>query len=97
MDRLQYLLTKLAEEAAEVAQIALKTQQFGPYEICPDLPETNIERVNKEFNDLLAVAEMINEHLEEYALIKLDNLIVNKKNKVNKYYQYSIECGQIKE
>lgn len=29
MDRIQYLLSKIAEEASEIAQIALKTQQFG--------------------------------------------------------------------
>ena len=29
LTRYQYLLTKLAEEASEIAQIALKTQQFG--------------------------------------------------------------------
>lgn len=97
MNKLQYLLCKLAEEASEISQIAMKTQQFGPYEICPDLPESNIERVNKEFNDLLGVVEMINEYLDANHLQKDEFLIEEKKKKVEKYFQYSVACGQIKE
>ena len=95
MNRIQYLLTKLAEEASEIAQIALKSQQFGVHEICPDLPESNIERVNKEFNDLLGVVAMINMELGYEALSPVDNFIESKIYKVEKYYQYSIECGQV--
>lgn len=95
MNRIQYLLTKLAEESAEIAQIALKSQQFGVHEICPDLPESNIERVNKEFNDLLGVVAMINMELGYEALAPVDQFIENKILKVEKYYQYSIDCGQI--
>lgn len=97
MNRIQYLLTKLAEEASEIAQIALKSQQFGVHEICPDLPESNIERVNKEFNDLLGVVAMLNIELGYEALGPVDTWIENKISKVNKYYQYSIECGQVVE
>lgn len=95
MNRVQYLLTKLAEEASEIAQIALKSQQFGVHEICPDLLESNIERINKEFNDLLGVVCMINIELEYEALSPTDDFIENKIRKVEKYYQYSIECGQV--
>ena len=52
MNRLQYLLTKLAEEANEVGQIALKTQQFGVDEGMPGQPFTNAERTHQELNDL---------------------------------------------
>lgn len=46
MTRLQLLLSKLAEEGAEVAQIALKTAQFGIEETCPSQPFTNAERAH---------------------------------------------------
>jgi NTP pyrophosphatase (non-canonical NTP hydrolase) len=95
MNKLQYLLTKFAEEASEVAQIALKTQQFGPYEIVPGGDKTNIERVNFELNDLLAVAQMINEELGSLELFDSDKFMAAKKAKVQKFLQYSVECGQV--
>lgn len=94
LNREQYLLTKLAEEASEIAQIALKTQQFGMNEICPQFPETNKQRIRKELNDLLGVIEMLNREYE-FNFIPDDNEIAAKINKVNKYYNYSIECGQV--
>ncbi|WP_321929869.1 hypothetical protein [Burkholderia cenocepacia] len=42
----QYLLVKIAEEAAEVAQIALKTAHFGLNETQPGRDETNAQRLN---------------------------------------------------
>lgn len=50
MNQLQHLLTKLAEEGAEVAQIALKTQQFGPNEVMPGQPLDNFERCHHELD-----------------------------------------------
>ena len=44
MDRLQLLLSKLAEEGTEVAQIALKTAQFGLHESREGQYPTNAER-----------------------------------------------------
>lgn len=102
MNKIQYLLTKIAEEASEISQIALKIQQFGLYEVCPDLDETNVERINKEFNDLLGVVELFN--FEVYQItgrsdeLKRDEyLIQHKKEKIGKYYNYSVELGQVKE
>lgn len=94
LNREQYLLTKLAEEASEIAQIALKTQQFGMDEICPQLPETNKRRIHKELNDLLGVIEMLNIECN-FDYIPDKNEIVAKINKVNKYYDYSIQLGQV--
>lgn len=51
MDKLQYLLTKLAEEGSEVAQIALKTQQFGPHEVMPGQPLSNFQRCHHEIDE----------------------------------------------
>lgn len=96
MNKMQYLLTKLAEEASEIAQIALKTQQFGIDEQCPGLDQTNIQRVDYEFNDLLAVVQLINSELGYTCLFENAGHIRRKQEKITKYMQYSIECGQVK-
>ena len=96
MNRLQYLLTKLAEEATEIGQIALKTQQFSLDEICPNLPYSNKERCHQEVNDLLAIVEMLNREFN-FGYIPDDGEIAAKINKVNKYYNYSIDCGMVQE
>lgn len=57
----QYFLIKLAEEAAEVAQIALKTAHFGLSEIQPGRTETNVERIYGELNDVLAMVHRLGE------------------------------------
>ncbi len=96
LNREQYLITKLAEEASEIAQIALKAQQFGMDEICPKLPESNKQRIHKELNDLLGVVEMLNtEYNFDYRPNDIE--IAAKINKVNKYYGYSIDCGQVED
>lgn len=61
MTLVQYLLIKIAEEAAEVAQIALKAAHFGLTEIQPGRAETNAERVYGELNDLLAMVHKLGE------------------------------------
>jgi len=61
MNHLQHYLTKLAEEGSEVAQIALKTQQFGPGEVMPGQPFNNFERCHQELDDLWAMVEELND------------------------------------
>jgi NTP pyrophosphatase (non-canonical NTP hydrolase) len=100
LTRYQYLLTKLTEEASEVAQIALKTQQFGANEVYPEQSLTNTQRIHAELIDLLAIVEMLNEEFsfnfatdsEETWYCKLA-----KKEKVNKYYRYSQDCGMVED
>lgn len=94
MNRLQYLLLKLAEEASEISQIALKTSQFGLEEVCPNQPLTNKERVHGELNDLLAIVCILNEEFDfEFRAdeIKIDE----KKLKISKYYDYSKTLGMV--
>jgi len=96
MKRIQYLLIKLAEEASEVSQIALKTSQFGMEETCPGLLENNKQRIHSELNDLFGIIEMLNDEFNfEF---KIDSVKSNlKRVKVNKYYEYSKEQGMIHE
>lgn len=94
MSRLQFLLTKLAEEGSEVAQIALKNQQFGLYESRPDQTLTNVERCHRELDDLNAIVEILN---DEFGFGYAPNRagIDAKKQKVEKYYLYSRSLGLV--
>ena len=49
----QYILCKLAEEANEVAQRALKAQQFGIEQTEPGKSQDNGERLESELLDLM--------------------------------------------
>jgi NTP pyrophosphatase (non-canonical NTP hydrolase) len=94
MTRLQLLLTKLAEEGSEIAQIALKTQQFGLDSKGPGQPLTNAEQVHSEIDDLMAAVEMLN---EEFGLgyVPSRERIEAKKAKVNHFAAYSEQLGFI--
>lgn len=96
MNQLQFYLTKLAEECSEVAQIALKTQQFGPFESMPGQPHTNFERCHQELDDLYAVIEVLNSKFDfEY---RPDRTRIDaKKEKIIKFLAYSISLGLVEE
>lgn len=94
MNSLQYYLTKLAEEASEVAQIALKTQQFGPNEKHPELDYTNFQRCHQELNDLLAVVDVLNTYFC-FGFIPNPVSQEHKKKKMLKYKNYSVELGMV--
>jgi len=101
MTKTQHLLCKIAEEAAEVGQMAMKCQQFGLDEVWednPDGPSTNIERLRAELIDLIAVKHMLAEAFDTSS--KAGDMIsaVNKKQeKVRRYLKYSQELGMVEE
>ncbi len=90
----QFLLIKLAEEAAEVSQIALKTAQFGETESCPGLGLTNVERIYQELNDLNAIIELLQD--ARFSYVPSASAIEAKKQKVEKYLKYSLSLGMVK-
>lgn len=96
MNRLQFLLGKLAEEASEVAQIALKTQQFGLEECYVKTTLHNKGRTHAELNDLLGIVKMLNEEFD-FDFKPSEEAMEAKRVKVNKYYIYSVNLGMIKE
>lgn len=59
----QFIYTKLAEEAVEVAQAALKVALFGPDNKDPRFlnSPTNLKHLENEVNDFCAVMSLINE------------------------------------
>jgi hypothetical protein len=81
-----FYIEMLGQECLEVAHRASKLKLFSESEIQEGQPLTNLERLNQEYNDLLAVVE----ELEQYG-IKLhrdENLISAKKEKMRamKFY-----------
>ena len=88
MNKLQFLLGKLAEEAAEVSQIALKTQQLdldGEHLV---LNETEAQPIHNELNDLMAIVEMLNDECElDY--IPEEGTIRSTKARVRRYAESS--------
>ena len=85
MNYQQYLLTKLAEEASEVSQNALKACLFGyeskdPREING---QTNLEKLINEINDLMAVL-----YLLQIMEAPDRDWMERKAKKVNEYYEF---------
>lgn len=90
----QFLLCKLAEECTEIAQDALKIQQFGFDSFHPETKMTNTEYLTNELNDLFAIIEMLNEH--GYFNFQPDRDAIDaKKEKVLKYLQLSKQLGKV--
>jgi len=96
MNREEHLLTILGEECAELHQEASKALRFGIDEQ-RDLPTSNCERMQKEFNDVLALIEMLNDFYCDN-IFSTDTTLINlKKLKVEKYLIYSKELGTLQE
>lgn len=65
MNKLQFLLEKLGEEAVEVAHIAAKIKQYGMFSNNNgQLDLTNKEHLIKELDDFNALVEMLNSHFD---------------------------------
>lgn len=94
MNLLQYYLGKLAEEGSEVAQIALKTSQFGGQEVLAGQPHTNFERCHLELDDLAAAVEELNEKFG-FGYEPSRERIEGKKAKMLRYLQYSVDLGMV--
>lgn len=91
MTREEYLLTVAAEEAMEIAYQISKSNRFGLNEIGPDQNLSNRMQIRNELIDLISVLEMIDPNL---IIVNLED-IQKKKDKVERYIQYSIKCGRI--
>ena len=94
MNHTEYLLTCLAEEAVEVAQRATKALRFGCDEVQPGQGLSNTQRIRQELNDLIAVAEMLEE--ADVLVLPLEvDAIDRKKAKVAAFMEYSRSCGAL--
>jgi hypothetical protein len=98
MNKEQHILCKIAEEASEIAQIALKSAIFGLSDIYPTIGKSNYELLIGEFNDLLGVMEMLHELNDYKEFNYIDpKAIEAKKIKVDLWMHYSIAKGKTKE
>lgn len=96
MNRQEHLLTILSEECGEIAKEISKGLRFGLDDHHPTQVGTNAEKINLEYNDLVAVLEMLND--EGILEVKLDReLIKRKKERVEKYLLYAKERGTLKD
>ena len=95
MTRTQLLLLKLAEEAAEVSQIALKAAQFGLDDVWDKVAPLSVrDRLHGELDDLLGVVMLLN--LEANLGFESDPARVQAKaEKVNRYATLSAELGMV--
>ncbi len=94
MTKQEHLLTLLMEECAETAQRASKAIRFTMDEIQPGQILTNGARIVYEFNDILAVMEL----LQDSGAIGnvIDRKAIDlKKEKVREYMRYSRDLGTI--
>jgi len=82
MNRAEHLLVILGEECSELHQETCKALRFGVHEQ-RDLPTSNHDRIKKEFNDLLAMVDMLND--EGLNIYINPTLIKKKREKVEKY------------
>ena len=94
----QYLLGKVAEEAAEVIVRANKAARFGLTEVQPGQPHDNRERLRDELEDLLVAVQL----LQDLRLLPVicpywDKHAARdtKIAKVLKYYDYSVQLGMV--
>lgn len=111
MTKVQYLLTCIAEECAEVAQRASKAARFGLYESqdqSGDLSggvagkRSNYCRLLEEYSDIKALVSMLEQEVPyvqrtstDFSREQLGELIEKKKQRVRKYMNYSRDVGQV--
>lgn len=95
MTREQYLLVKLAEEASEVAQRALKASQFGVDEVQKGQEQNNAERLYDELNDLNGILALLNSHVSGFAYTPDPEAIKAKRNKLKKYKKLAATYGKV--
>jgi NTP pyrophosphatase (non-canonical NTP hydrolase) len=100
MNRLEHILTITAEECNEVAQRITKALRFGISNIEEGQPYNNLERIMHEYNDLVAMLEMLENELDGgIGLSDYHNHNSNskeeKKSKVEKYFEISKQEGTL--
>ena len=96
MNTKEHKLTIMAEECNEVAHRISKILRFGHAEIQRGQGRTNMERLEEEFVQLLATAELVGEEFGVDLLAgsaEQRQRVDNKKAAVARYMAYSKTCG----
>lgn len=111
MNRNQFLLTKLAEECAEVSQRALKQIQYGAQQIqtgsevkdgvaapVEEAGLTNAQRLYKEVEDFAVIIDLLFDAGQLPDFIPNHNWVKTREKKIeklNKYLAFSRKLGEI--
>ena len=94
----QYHLCKIAEECAEVAQRALKAQQFGLGEKQPEHSMNNLERLVSEFHDLFVTFDNFLSLVDQGVLTTpTAEFTEYRLTKMRKFLELSQRLGQVDE
>lgn len=94
MNYQQYLLIKLAEEASEVAQMAIKCSLFGYDSVDPreNTGETNAFKLFKELLDFSAVLSELEDSTEvDFEDLDADEYMNMKREKLKHYFDVFME------
>ena len=94
MNRLEHLLVIFMEECSEIQHATSKALRFGLKDGKSVFP-TNEEQMNVEFNQLMAVVEMLQK--EGVRLVRESDIVEVKKEVVEEYLIYSKECGTLQD
>lgn len=97
MRKTQYLLLKLGEECAEVAQRCSKQIQFGKSEAQKGQGLTNGERLKNELLDLMAVTTLLQMEMEIPTWTNEDLMVavIQKRDKMQKYLDLSASLNEL--
>ena len=90
MNKLNYGLIKLAEEASEVSKEAIKCLLFGIDNSHPYSSTLNIERLGEEIDDFMAVIAYLETEMQKlgYTYSPNKEYIDFKIDKLNNYYTH---------
>ena len=84
-EKISEVMDILQEECAEVIQAVSKCRRFGLNNYKPGKPRTNVECLEEEIGDLLAMVDI----LVENSVISLDSLQIAKQAKKEKLKVWS--------
>ncbi len=95
MNRQEHLLSIVAEECTEVGQRASKALRFGMTEVQEGQIYDNSERILHEVSDLAGALELLYGFKIDDVLAELRPRIDAKKEKVEKFLEYSRKVGTL--
>ena len=85
LSRIDEVMNILGEECAEVIQAISKCNRFGLNNFKPGKPKTNLEHLEEELGDLLAMIDI----LHEMDVVSWNNLEAAKAAKIEKLKKWS--------
>lgn len=91
----QYFLSKIAEEASEVVQRAMKAQQFGLGEVQTGQEFNNLERLVSEFHDLFVTFDDFVSRIDDINPIPTHEFKVTRLAKMETFLHLSQRLNQV--